>query len=117
MLRLRCKEAVYEAIASTRVFLPWCGDDIQEQEEELLHMSAPTFAAGLSIISEVGNDARAAGCKEAVVREEGAIASTMVVLPWCGEAGGSASALDPGFGCPAIPVVDAEETVWCYAFG
>jgi hypothetical protein len=124
-----CKEAVYEAIASARVFLPWCGDDIQvqeeaaiaspmvglpwggdvAQEEELLQIAAPTFAAGLSIISEVGNDATAAGCKEAFVQEEGAIASTMV-LPWCGEVVGSVSALDPGFGCPAIPVVDAEET-------
>ena len=35
----------------------------------------------------------------------------MVVLPWCGEDVGSASALDPGVGCLAISAVDAEETV------
>ena len=46
-----------------------------------------------------------------VVKEDEAIASTMVVLPWCGEDVGSASALDPGFGCLAIPGVDAEEKV------
>ena len=67
-----CKEAGYEAIASTMVVLPWCGD---------------------------------------VVKEDEAIASTMVVLPWCGEDVGAASALDPGFGLLAIPAVDAEETV------
>ena len=106
-----------------------CTAEFFECEEELLPSAEPTFAAGLGIVSEVGNGAMAVCCKEADheaiasamvllpwcgddLQEVGAIASTMVGLPWCGEdAGSTTSFSDPGVGCFAIPAVDAEETV------